>query len=134
MNANSIQIQAIVTFLMPALIQLLKRSRAKGLQWIDQDKPKICVLTSAATALATSMGIEFAHASHSLTISWGDSGQILHGFLTFIVLTIIQIGGQHALYGGFWKQIFPTPSPSAPIQDSKLKIQDGSPMYVGGEK
>lgn len=108
MDASQIQIQALVTFLMPFFIQLAKRSRARALAWIDQGKPKVCVATSVATALATSMGIQIAHTAHSLTVTWPDGATLLHGFLAFLVSSVLQFAGQHALYEGFWRQIVPS--------------------------
>ena len=63
MDSNSIQVQALITFIMPLLIQLAKRSQSAAFAWIDQNKPKVCVLTSGAAALATSMGIEIVHSN-----------------------------------------------------------------------
>ena len=60
MDVQSIQTQALITFVMPFLIQLAKRSQSAGFAWINQRKPKICMLTSGVAALLTSMGIEFA--------------------------------------------------------------------------
>ena len=48
MDVQSIQTQALITFVMPFLIQLAKRSQSAGFAWISQRKPKICMLTSAA--------------------------------------------------------------------------------------
>ncbi len=107
MDQHSIQVQALVTFMMPFFIQLAKRSQAKALAWIDQSKPKVCVATSVAAALATSMGIQFAHTPHSLTVTWPDGATLLHGFLTLLVSTVLQFAGQHALYEGLWRQILP---------------------------
>jgi hypothetical protein len=118
MDANSIQIQALVTFMMPFFIQLAKRSKARGLAWIDQAKPKVCVATSAATALATSLGIQFARTPHSLTVTWPDAATLLHGFLTFLVSALLQFAGQHALYEGLWRQVFP----AAGARSSDLKV------------
>ena len=52
MDVQSIQMQALITFVMPLLIQLAKRSQSAAFAWIDQNKPKICMLTSGVTALA----------------------------------------------------------------------------------
>jgi hypothetical protein len=109
MDTNSFQFQALITFLVPFFMQLAKRSQAPALNWIDANKPKICVITGIFTALATSTGIEFTHAAHSLTVTWPDGATIARGFVTFFVATIIQIAGQHALYDGFWKHLVPTP-------------------------
>jgi hypothetical protein len=114
MDANSIQVQALVTFLVPCLLQFAKASQGKWFQWIDQAKPKICVLTAAFTALLTSTGIEIVHAQHSLTVTWPDGATVARGIVTFAVATIIQIAGQHALYGGFWKLLMPVQSNQAP--------------------
>ena len=43
---------------MPFAIQLAKRSQSAGFRWIDQNKPKVCVLTSGAASMLTSMGID----------------------------------------------------------------------------
>jgi len=107
MDANSIQIQALVTFLMPLVIQYAKRSHAAWLAWIDQNKPKVCLLTSAAAALATSMGIEIVHAPHSLTVTWPGGATVARGLVTFLVATVVQFAGQHALYDGFWRHVVP---------------------------
>jgi hypothetical protein len=107
MDANTIQVQALVTFMMPLLIQLAKRSQAQALAWIDQSKPKICVLTSGAAALATSMGIEIVHAPHSLTVSWPDTATLVRGLATFLVSAVLQFAAQHALYEGFWRHVVP---------------------------
>jgi hypothetical protein len=107
MDANSIQIQALVTFMMPFFIQLAKRSKARVLGWIDQAKPGVSVAASAATALATSMGMQFAHTPHSLTVTWPDATTLAHGFLTFAAGAVLQFAGQHALYEGLWRQVVP---------------------------
>ena len=90
-------------------MQLAKRSQAPALAWIDANKPKICVITGIFTALATSTGIEFTHAAHSLTVTWPDGAAFIRGLVTFLVASIVQIAGQHALYGGLWKYLLPTP-------------------------
>jgi hypothetical protein len=116
MDAQSLQIQALITFAMPLLIQLAKRSRNAGFAWIDQNKPKVCMLTSGVMALVTSMGIEIAHAPHSLTVSWPDEATLVHGLLTFLVSSVLQFGAQHVLYDGFWKHAVPSPSNGPSIQ------------------
>jgi protein-S-isoprenylcysteine O-methyltransferase Ste14 len=110
MDANSIQIQALITFIMPLLIQLAKRSRSAAFAWIDQNKPKVCVLTSGVTALLTSMGIEIAYAPHSLTVRWPDAETAMRGGATLLVSVVLQFAAQHVLYGGFWKHAVPSPS------------------------
>lgn len=110
MDANSIQIQALITFIMPLLIQLAKRSQSAAFAWIDQNKPKVCVLTSGVTALLTLMGIEIVHAPHSLTVSWPDAETLLRGGATMLVSVVLQFAAQHVLYDGFWKHVIPSPS------------------------
>ena len=117
MDAQSLQVQAIITFLMPLLIQLAKRSRSAAFAWIDQNKPRICMLTSALTALATSMGIEMVRAPHSLTVSWPDGATLLRGLMTFLVSAVLQFAAQHALYEGWWRHLVPSASnPGAPAK------------------
>ena len=110
MDANTIQIQAFITFIMPLLIQLAKRSQNAAFAWIDQNKPKICVLTSGVAAILTSMGIEIVHAPHSLTVSWPDTATLVRGLATFVVSVILQFGAQHALYERLWRRVMPSPS------------------------
>ena len=108
MNTNSIEVQALITFVMPLLIQLAKRSESAGFAWIDQNKPKVCMLTSGVTALLTSMGIEFAHAPHTLTVTWPDASTLARGLATFLVSAVLQFAAQHVLYDGFWRHVVPT--------------------------
>jgi len=110
MDSNSIQLQALITFITPLLMQLAKRSQSAGLAWIGQNKPKICVLTSAVAALATSMGIEIAHAPHSLTLSWPDAATMARGLAAFLVSAVLQFAAQHALYEGFWRHVVAAPA------------------------
>jgi hypothetical protein len=112
MDSSSIQVQALITFIMPFLIQLAKRSQSVGFAWINQHKPRICMLTSAAAAMLTSMGIGLVHAPHSLTLTWPDSTALAHGFATFAVSAVIQFAAQHALYDGFWKHVVPNKADS----------------------
>ena len=98
MNAQSLQVQALITFVMPLLIQLAKRSQSAGFAWIDQNKPRICMLTSGVTALLTSMGIEIVHDAHSLTVRWPDTATLGRGFVTLLVSVVLQFAAQHALY------------------------------------
>ena len=105
MDAQSLQVQALITFVMPLLIQLAKRSQSAAFAWIDQNKPKICVLTSGVTALLTSMGIDIARAPHSLTVSWPDSSTLLRGLATFLLSAVLQFAAQHTLYEGLWRHI-----------------------------
>jgi hypothetical protein len=105
MDTNSLQVQALITFVMPLLIQLAKRSQNEAFRWIDQNKPKICVLTSGATALLTSMGVEIVHAPHSLTVSWPDEATLVRGLATFLLSAAIQFAAQHALYEGLWRHV-----------------------------
>jgi hypothetical protein len=107
MDLQSIQTQALITFLMPLLIQLAKRSQSAGFAWINQNKPKVCMMTSAAAALLTSMGIQFVHAPHSLTVSWPDAATMARGLVTLVVSVVLQFAAQHALYDGFWRQVVP---------------------------
>jgi len=107
MNMDSIQIQALITFVVPLLIQLAKRSRSEAFAWIDQNKPRVCMVTSAVTALVTSMGIEFVYAPHSLTVTWPDPATLARGLATFLVSAVLQFAAQHALYDGLWKQVVP---------------------------
>ncbi|MFZ0961672.1 MAG: hypothetical protein WAO35_12265 [Terriglobia bacterium] len=113
MDAQSLQVQALITFVMPLLIQLAKRSQSRAFAWIDQNKPKICLLASGVTALATSMGIEFAHAPHTLTVSWPDAPTLGRGLATFLVSAVLQFAAQHALYDGFWRHVVPTKEASS---------------------
>jgi hypothetical protein len=108
MDVQSIQVQALITFVMPLMIQLAKRSQSAAFAWIDQHKPRICMLTSGVMALATSMGIEVAHAPHSLTVTWPDAGTIERGMVTFLVSAVVQFAAQHALYDGFWRHVVPS--------------------------
>ena len=110
MDSNSIQIQALITFITPYLIQLAKRSQSAGLAWIDQNKPKVCVFTSAVAALTTSMGIEFVHSPHSFTVSWPDGATLARGLAAFLVSAVLQFAAQHALYEGFWRHVVPSTS------------------------
>ena len=107
MDIQSLQVQALITFLTPFFIQLAKRSQSVAFAWIDQNKPRVCMLTSAVTALATSMGIQFAHAPHSLTVTWPDSATLLRGLVTFLVSAVLQFATQHALYEGMWRHVLP---------------------------
>jgi len=107
MDTNSLQIQALITFVMPLLIQLAKRSQSAAFAWIGQNKPKVCMLTSGVAALLTSMGIEFVHAPHSLTVSWPDSNTLLRGLATFLISALFQFAAQHALYEGLWRHVVP---------------------------
>jgi len=110
MDTQSLQVQALITFIMPLLIQLAKRSQSAAFAWIDQNKPKVCMLTSGVTALLTSMGIEFVHAPHSLTVSWPDTATLVRGFVTLVVSVVLQFAAQHVLYDGFWRHIVPSAS------------------------
>jgi hypothetical protein len=110
MDINSIEVQALITFVMPLLIQLAKRSQSYAFAWISQNKPKICVLTSGVLALATSMGIEFVHAPHSLTVNWPDTPGLLRGLATFLISAVLQFAAQHALYEGLWRHVVPAGS------------------------
>ena len=117
MDTNSIEVQALITFVMPLLIQLAKRSQSHAFAWIDQNKPKVCVLTSGVMALATSMGIEFAHAPHSLTVSWPDTSTLWRGFATFLISAVFQFAAQHALYEGLWRHVVASSnSQAAPVK------------------
>ena len=108
MDPQSLQVQALITFVMPLLIQLAKRSRSAAFAWIDQRKPKVCILTSGATAVLTSLGIDIVHAPHSLTVSWPDAETMLRGIATFALSAILQFAAQHVLYDGFWRHIVPS--------------------------
>jgi hypothetical protein len=99
---------------MPLLIQLAKRSQNEAFAWIDQNKPKICALTSGVAAILTSMGIEIVHAPHSLTVRWPDEVTLLRGLITFVLSIILQFGAQHALYEGLWRRVVPSPSNEVP--------------------
>src|SRR5579872_4289783 len=94
MDINSIEIQALITFITPYLIQLAKRSQSAGLAWIDQNKPKICVFPSAVAALATAMGIEFVHSPHSFTVSWPGGATLGRGLAAFLVSAVLQFAAQ----------------------------------------
>jgi hypothetical protein len=115
MDSQSLQVQALITFVMPLVIQLAKRSQSAGLAWIDQNKPKVCMVTSAVTALATSMGIEFVHAEHSLTVHWADPTTMARGLVTLAVSVVLQFAAQHALYDGFWRHVVPTSSSQSSV-------------------
>ncbi|MGA2987491.1 MAG: hypothetical protein ABSG32_27180 [Terriglobia bacterium] len=110
MDTQSLQVQAIITFIMPLLIQLAKRSQSAAFAWIDQNKPKICMLTSAVTALLTSMGIQIVLDAHSLTVRWPDSATLGRGFVTLLVSVVLQFAAQQMLYKGFWQHAVPSPS------------------------
>jgi len=109
MDAQSLQAQALITFIMPLLIQLAKRSQHAAFSWIDQNKPRICVLASGVTALATSLGIEFVRAPHTLTVTWPDTPALLRGLATFLLSAACQFAAQHALYEGLWRHVVPSP-------------------------
>jgi hypothetical protein len=107
---SAFEIQALVTFLAPLLIQYANKSDAQALAWIDQSKPRICVLTNFVVALLTSAGIGFAHVPGSLTISWPSLGTAVPGLLTFLISTIVQFAAQHLLYDSFWKHFVKSPA------------------------
>ena len=107
MDVQSIQMQALITFMMPLFIQLAKRSRSIAFAWIGQNKPRICMLTSALMAVLTSMGIQIARAPHSLTVTWPDAAALTRGFATFLVSSLVQFAAQHVLYDGLWKHVVP---------------------------
>ena len=109
MDIQSIQIQALISFVVPMIIQLAKNSQSKALAWIDQYRPNICIITSAGAALLTSMEIDVVRAPHSLTVSWPDSATLAHGLVTFVIMTAAQFGGQHVFYESLWRHILPTP-------------------------
>jgi hypothetical protein len=111
---SAFEIQALVTFLAPLVIQFAKKSDARALAWIDQSKPKVCVLTNFAIALVASAGITFAHVPGSLTISWPSLGTVVPGLLTFLISTIVQFVAQHLLYDSFWKHFVKSP-PNEPV-------------------
>ena len=115
MDTNTIQVQALITFVTPLLIQLAKRSHSTALAWIGQNKPKVCVITSGIAALGTSMGIELVHAPHSLTVSWPDGATMARGLATFVVTAVLQFAAQHALYEGFWRHVVPTGGNPPPV-------------------
>jgi hypothetical protein len=115
MDVQSIQVQALITFVMPLLIQLAKRSQSAAFAWIDQHKPRICMVTSGVMALATSMGIEVAHAPHSLTVTWPDPGILERGLATFLVSAVVQFAAQHTLYDGFWRHVVPAGSSQSSV-------------------
>jgi hypothetical protein len=103
-------IQALVAFLAPLVIQFLKRSTARGLSWLDQAKPKYCVLTNFALALLTNAGITFAHTPGSLLIHWPDLTTAVAGALTFLFTVLVQFLAQHLLYGALWKHVVKSPT------------------------
>jgi hypothetical protein len=112
---------------MPLLIQLAKRSQSVAFAWIDQNKPRICMLTSGVAALLTSMGIEFVHAPHSLTVSWPDEATLVHGLATFLLSAVLQFAAQHALYDGFWRHV--VPSQGARSQEPGVSSSDPVPKF-----
>ena len=120
MDTQSLQVQALITFVMPLLIQLAKRSQNAAFAWISQNKPQICMLTSGVTALLTSMGIEFVYAPHCLTVRWPDAATLARGFVTLLVSVVLQFAAQHALYKGFWQHAVPTPSNQVPLRKSEV--------------
>jgi len=126
MNANSLQVQALIAFVMPLLIQLAKRSQRAGWAWIAQNKPKVCLLTSGVAALLTSMGIECVHAPHSLTVNWPDTATLVHGLVIFVVSAILQFGGQAALYDGFWRHVVPSASNQSSVVSRQTSVNDTS--------
>jgi len=67
-------------------------------------------LTSGVAALLTSMGIQFAYAPHSLTVSWPDTATLGRGFVTLLVSVVLQFAAQQMLYKGFWQHAVPSPS------------------------
>ena len=126
MDPQSLQVQALITFVMPLLIQLAKRSQSAAFAWIDQNKPKICVVTSGATAFLTSLGIEIVHAPHSLTVSWPDAEALLRGFATFVLSALFQFTAQHVLYDGFWRHVLPAGSNQRSAVSSQPEPTAGS--------
>lgn len=120
MDPQSFEAQALITLVMPLLIQLAKRSQSAAFAWIGQNKPKVCMLTSAAAALATSLGIEVVRSPHSITVSWPDGNTLLHGLATLAVSVVMQFAAQHALYDGLWRHVVPLPRNRQPdLADSQ---------------
>jgi hypothetical protein len=124
MDTNTIQFQALITFVMPFLIQLAKRSQNAAFRWIDQNKPKVCVVASAATSILTSMGIAIEAAPHRLTLTWPDESTLLHGLATLLLSSVVQFASQHALYEGFWRILVPaSPAPHAALRTQPQREQ-----------
>ena len=110
MDTQSVEIQALITFLAPLVIQLAKRSQSRVLAWIGPGKPRICLLASALTALLTSMEIDVIRAPHQLTITWPDGATLAHGLTAFLVAAAMQFAGQHVFYDSLWKHVVPAGS------------------------
>jgi hypothetical protein len=104
---QDIQVQAIIAFLFPVVLQLAKNSQNKLLAWVSNNKPRVSVITSALVALLTNMGFSFAHTTHSVTIGWVDLPTAVHGLVAFLTMTGIQLAGQHLSYEAFWQHILP---------------------------
>jgi hypothetical protein len=125
MDPQSLQVQALITFVMPLLIQLAQRSRSAAFAWIDQRKPRICILTSGAAAFLTSLGIDVVHAPHSLTVSWPDAETLLRSLATFALSAVFQFAAQHVLYDGFWRHVLP----SAGVGGQEPGVRSSAPAH-----
>lgn len=139
MDVQSFQIQALITFITPLLIQLAKRSKSAAFAWIDQRRPTVCVITSGVAALLTSMGIEIVHAPHSLTVSWPESATLARGLVTFLVAAMLQFVAQHALYEKLWREVVPSPGSGQvrllTADSSRLELTaDSSQLTAKGQK
>ena len=112
---------AIVGVLSPFVIQLAKNSQLSVLSWINKNKPRVCVIVNAATALLTNAGIVIHHSVGQITITYPDLPTIMHGVLVFLVGTAVQFGGQHAVYEGLVRHLMPSPVAAAPVAQDPPK-------------
>jgi hypothetical protein len=106
---TSFQLQALVTFIAPFLIQIAKASQTKVLGWINENNKMVSVAISFVTSLATNTGIALHHTAGQLTLTYPDLPHVIQGLTGFIVMTVTQFLAQGAVYDQLARRFFPTP-------------------------
>lgn len=125
---TSFQLQALVTFIAPFLIQAAKASESKLLTWINENTKTVSVLVSFVTSLATNMGIALHHSTGQLTLTYPDLPTAIQGLTGFLVMTAAQFLAQGSIYDQIARYVFPTKQ--AEKKEAALKAA-GGPIAKG---
>jgi hypothetical protein len=120
-HIRGFQLQTIIGFVTPKIIEWAKASKAKPLQFIQPGNPKVARWTASIVAAATTIGIGVSF-SGDFWSSDGGTVTLAHISIPFMVQAGLQFSSawvyqwmvQHSMFEAFWKPQPAVVAPEAP--------------------
>lgn len=110
--------QILINILTVWIIQVMKRSKAPFLAWINKDSAGVNKIVATVGALLTTAGITFAWLPESGTLT--ITGLTVGGFATLLLEVLKNYAFQHVIY----KSAFKTPDVLGQIMSAPADVNE----------